>query len=47
MANRVLAFEIGTDELPAFDLHNATVKLPGLAENALAAAKIPHGKIEA
>ena len=31
MANKTLAFEIGTEELPAFDLHNATVKLPGIA----------------
>ena len=45
MANRMLAFEIGTEELPAFDLHNATAKLEGLAKAALDGAKIPHGPI--
>ena len=45
MANKTLAFEIGTEELPAFDLHNATVALGGLAEAALDGAKIPHGEI--
>ena len=29
MANKTLAFEIGTEELPAFDLHAATGKLAG------------------
>ena len=46
MANKTLAFEIGTEELPAFDLHAATTKLGGLAEKALDAAKIPHGAID-
>lgn len=46
MANRTLAFEIGTEELPAFDLHAATVRLPQLAEQAFDAARIPHGAIE-
>ena len=46
MANKTLTFEIGTEELPAFDLHAATVKLPGLAEGALDAAKIPHGDVQ-
>ena len=45
MANKTLAFEIGTEELPAFDLHNATVKLGDLAKDALDGAKIPHGDI--
>lgn len=45
MANKTLAFEIGTEELPAFDLHAATGKLGGLAASALDGAKIPHGDI--
>ncbi|MBQ9001582.1 MAG: glycine--tRNA ligase subunit beta, partial [Eggerthellaceae bacterium] len=45
MANKTLAFEIGTEELPAFDLHAATGKLAGLAADALDGAKIPHGGI--
>ncbi|MBQ3328721.1 MAG: glycine--tRNA ligase subunit beta [Eggerthellaceae bacterium] len=45
MANKTLAFEIGTEELPAFDLHAATGKLGGLAVAALDGAKIPHGEI--
>ena len=45
MANKTLAFEIGTEELPAFDLHAATEKLGGLAAAALDNAKIPHGDI--
>lgn len=46
MANKTLAFEIGTEELPAFDLHAATTKLGGIAQKALDGAKIPHGAIE-
>lgn len=46
MANRTLAFEIGTEELPAFDLHAATERLGGLACEAFDAARIPHGGIE-
>ena len=42
MATKTLAFEIGTEELPAFDLHNATVKLEGLAKVALDGAGIPY-----
>ncbi len=45
MANKTLAFEIGTEELPAFDLHAATQKLEGLASGALDGAGIPHGEI--
>lgn len=47
MANKTLAFEIGTEELPAFDLHAATAKLGALAADALDGAKIPHGDIAA
>ncbi|MBO4353109.1 MAG: glycine--tRNA ligase subunit beta, partial [Eggerthellaceae bacterium] len=46
MANKTLAFEIGTEELPAFDLHDATTKLAGIAAKALDGAKIPHGGID-
>ena len=46
MANKTLAFEIGTEELPAFDLHAATTKLGSLAAAALDGAKIPHGDID-
>ena len=45
MANKTLAFEIGTEELPAFDLHAATGKLGGLAAEALDVSKIPHGDV--
>ena len=45
MANKTLTFEIGTEELPAFDLHAATGKLGKLAADALDGAKIPHGDI--
>ena len=40
MANKTLAFEIGTEELPAFDLHAVTLKLGGLMEEALSGARI-------
>lgn len=40
MANKTLTFEIGTEELPAFDLHAATLKLGGLMEEALSGACI-------
>ena len=40
MANKTLAFEIGTEELPAFDLHAATLKLGCLMEEALSGARI-------
>ena len=46
MANKTLAFEIGTEEMPAFDLHATTTKLGGLAAAALDGAKIPHGEIQ-
>lgn len=38
-----LAFEIGTEEIPAFDLHRATRQLENLVPEALDAARIPHG----
>lgn len=40
MAIKTLAFEIGTEELPAFDLHAATLKLGGLMKEALSGARI-------
>ena len=45
MATKTLTFEIGTEELPAFDLHAATNQLGGLARDAFAAANIPFGYI--
>ena len=38
MATKTLAFEIGTEELPAFDLHAATERLAGIMGGALDAA---------
>lgn len=46
MANKTLAFEIGTEELPAFDLHAATGKLAGILKRALEAEGIPSGPVE-
>ena len=46
MAMRTLAFEIGTEELPAFDLHAATLKLEGIVRSAFDAEGIPVGGIE-
>lgn len=46
MAKRTLAFEIGTEELPAFDLQKATVQLGKLAEDALKGAGIPFDSVE-
>ncbi len=45
MSTKTLAFEIGTEELPAFDLHAATIKLEGIMGEALDAANIAHGAI--
>ena len=45
MANKTLAFEIGTEELPAFDLHNATIQLEKLAHEAFDAAGISYESI--
>ncbi|HIR01193.1 MAG TPA: glycine--tRNA ligase subunit beta [Candidatus Aveggerthella stercoripullorum] len=40
-----LAFEIGTEEIPAFDLDQATKQLEKLAPAALDGARIPHGAV--
>ena len=40
---RTLAFEIGTEEIPAFDLKAATAQLAELVPAALDAKRIPHG----
>ncbi|NGM17143.1 glycine--tRNA ligase subunit beta [Eggerthellaceae bacterium zg-893] len=40
-----LAFEIGTEEIPAFDLHRATEQLATLVPAALDDARIPHGDV--
>ena len=45
MANKTLAFEIGTEELPAFDLHNATIQLEKLAHEAFDVAGISYESI--
>ncbi|MFR7746535.1 MAG: glycine--tRNA ligase subunit beta [Eggerthellaceae bacterium] len=44
MAQRTLAFEIGTEEIPAFDLHNAVAQLTTLVPKLLDDAAIPHGE---
>lgn len=47
MANReTLAFEIGTEEIPAFDLHNAVAQFGKLVPQLLDEAKVPHGATE-
>ena len=38
-----LAFEIGTEEIPAFDLKRATEQLAELVPASLDAVRIPHG----
>ncbi|OUO90735.1 glycine--tRNA ligase subunit beta [Gordonibacter sp. An230] len=40
-----LAFEIGTEEIPAFDLHRATAQLARLVPDALDAVRILHGEV--
>lgn len=42
---RMLAFEIGTEEIPAFDLKAATAQLDELMPAALDAKRIPHGQV--
>lgn len=42
---KTLAFEIGTEEIPAFDLHNATAQLEKMVPEKLDAKRIPHGDI--
>lgn len=44
--NQTLLFEIGTEEIPAFDLKAATEKLPQIMEDALGDARIGHGSME-
>lgn len=46
MAQRTLAFEIGTEEIPAFDLQKAVKQLHTLAPKLLDDASIPHGQTE-
>lgn len=43
---KTLAFEIGTEEIPAFDLEKATSKFSGIIEGALDDSRIPHGDIK-
>lgn len=45
-AAHTLAFEIGTEEIPAFDLHKATEQLATLVPESLDAVRIPHGEVE-
>lgn len=45
MATQTLAFEIGTEELPAFDLHNATLQMEKLAKTAFESAGIAYDEI--
>ncbi len=42
---RTIAFEIGTEEIPAFDLKSATEQLERLSAQALDDKSIPHGDI--
>lgn len=46
METRMLAFEIGTEEIPAFDLSNAVKQLRTLVPKLLDEAAIPHGNVE-
>lgn len=46
MAQQSLAFEIGTEEIPAFDLSNAVKQLHSLAPRLLDETAIPHGETE-
>ncbi|MEG0759079.1 MAG: glycine--tRNA ligase subunit beta, partial [Raoultibacter sp.] len=45
LVTRTLAFEIGTEEIPAFDLSNATKQFATLVPEALDAKRIPHGTV--
>ena len=42
MAKHVLAFEIGTEEIPAFDLVGAEKQLAAMVPERLKAARIPY-----
>ena len=44
-STKTLAFEIGTEEIPAFDLHAATEQLAKLVPAALDGLRIPHGQV--
>ncbi len=46
METATLAFEIGVEEIPAFDLKGATAQLASLAPSLLDQAAIPHGEVE-
>lgn len=46
MTSSTLVFEIGTEEIPAFDLQNATKQLKGLATKIFDEARIPYKEIE-
>ena len=46
MSKTTLAFEIGTEELPAFDLHAATEQLPSLVANALGSVRVPFDDVK-
>ncbi len=46
MASKTLAFEIGVEEIPAFDLNSAIKQLKSLAPKLLDEAGIPHGEIQ-
>lgn len=46
MEKRTLAFEIGTEEIPAFDLAGAVKQLSTMAPSLLDDAAIPHGAVK-
>ena len=46
MSKTTLAFEIGTEELPAFDLHAATEQLPSLVATALGSVRVPFDDVK-
>ena len=46
MTTKTLAFEIGTEEIPAFDLASATTQLEKLVPEAFDAARIGYESIE-
>ncbi len=45
MSAQTLTFEIGTEEIPAFDLKSATEKLPQILEQALDGRNVGYGEI--
>lgn len=46
MVRHTLAFEIGSEEIPAFDLHDAIAQLKSYVPKALDEARISHGDIQ-